>query len=278
MSLDDAEIKMESENREGTGRCQSQPLSLTMCASSMMNFPSLYFWLASNACSYNKLIIIILCQLNLWMWMDLHISTQELSYKNYSRYQQLRVVPWGECALLLYRSQCSLCHRQQTYHDRSLDTWTSAIQIINSHFIEEVGFSLAPLERLRIANNLLLKHHRTTYRYILKYLQVPWKLVRRGWQDALGSEHSCSACGIRLICSLETFSSPCLPIFTQPSPVQFLSNPLVYTDRFVYMDRRPNRTCTYSTFVTDIMEAGRTPYIQYSILVQGKGRAQVAGN
>lgn len=30
----------------------SQPLSLIMWASSMMNLPSLYFWLLSNACSY----------------------------------------------------------------------------------------------------------------------------------------------------------------------------------------------------------------------------------
>ena len=30
---------------------ESQPLSLIMCASSMMNLPSLYFWLDSNACS-----------------------------------------------------------------------------------------------------------------------------------------------------------------------------------------------------------------------------------
>lgn len=31
---------------------QSQPLSFTMCDISMMNFPSLYFWLVSKACSY----------------------------------------------------------------------------------------------------------------------------------------------------------------------------------------------------------------------------------
>lgn len=31
---------------------QSQPLSLIMCASSMMYLPSLYFWLLSKACSY----------------------------------------------------------------------------------------------------------------------------------------------------------------------------------------------------------------------------------
>lgn len=31
---------------------QSQPFSFTMCDISMMNFPSLYFWLLSNACSW----------------------------------------------------------------------------------------------------------------------------------------------------------------------------------------------------------------------------------
>jgi len=33
-------------------RVQFQPFSLTIWANSMMNFPSLYFWLASNALSY----------------------------------------------------------------------------------------------------------------------------------------------------------------------------------------------------------------------------------
>ena len=33
---------------------QSQPLSLIMCASSMMYLPSLYFWLLSKACSYGN--------------------------------------------------------------------------------------------------------------------------------------------------------------------------------------------------------------------------------
>ena len=33
---------------------QSQPLSLIMCASSMMYLPSLYFWLLSKACSYRN--------------------------------------------------------------------------------------------------------------------------------------------------------------------------------------------------------------------------------
>lgn len=35
-----------------TANAQSHPFSLIMCASSMMNFPSLYFWLDSYACSY----------------------------------------------------------------------------------------------------------------------------------------------------------------------------------------------------------------------------------
>lgn len=39
--------------REGR-RCHSHPLSLIMWASSMMNFPSLYFWLLSNACSCRR--------------------------------------------------------------------------------------------------------------------------------------------------------------------------------------------------------------------------------
>lgn len=33
---------------------QSQPFSFTMCDVSMMNFPSLYFWLLSKACSWGE--------------------------------------------------------------------------------------------------------------------------------------------------------------------------------------------------------------------------------
>lgn len=43
-----------TEQREEVGRGHSQPLSLIMWASSMMNLPSLYFWLLSNACSCNR--------------------------------------------------------------------------------------------------------------------------------------------------------------------------------------------------------------------------------
>ncbi len=39
---------------EQVGEGHSQPLSLIMWASSMMNLPSLYFWLLSNACSCNR--------------------------------------------------------------------------------------------------------------------------------------------------------------------------------------------------------------------------------
>lgn len=38
---------------EASHRARSQPLSLYMWASSMMNLPSLYFWLFSKACSWN---------------------------------------------------------------------------------------------------------------------------------------------------------------------------------------------------------------------------------
>lgn len=38
---------------------QAQPLSLIMWASSMINFPSLYFWLDSKACSWK-------CKKNFW--------------------------------------------------------------------------------------------------------------------------------------------------------------------------------------------------------------------
>lgn len=38
----------------GRAKSQSQPFSLIMWANSMMNFPSLYFWLDSNACSWNS--------------------------------------------------------------------------------------------------------------------------------------------------------------------------------------------------------------------------------
>ena len=48
-------------------------------------------------------------------WIDLRISIQELSYKNCSRYRQLRGALWGECALLLSRNQCSHCHRPSTH-------------------------------------------------------------------------------------------------------------------------------------------------------------------
>jgi len=49
--------------RAGPGRAksQSQPFSLIMWASSMMNFPSLYFWLDSNACSWNSNSIFSKC-------------------------------------------------------------------------------------------------------------------------------------------------------------------------------------------------------------------------
>ena len=109
-------LRFERGDREKASYCQ--PFSLTMCASSMINFPSLYFWLASNACSYNyrlKCTSIIIIILYFWLWMiDLHISTQELSYKNCSRCQQPRGVPWGECALLLSHNQCSHCHKTNT--------------------------------------------------------------------------------------------------------------------------------------------------------------------
>ena len=41
------------EQRSDTRR-HSHPLSLIICASSMINFPSLYFWLDSKACSCNR--------------------------------------------------------------------------------------------------------------------------------------------------------------------------------------------------------------------------------
>lgn len=41
-------------SREEVGEGHSQPLSLIIWASSMMNLPSLYFWLLSNACSCNR--------------------------------------------------------------------------------------------------------------------------------------------------------------------------------------------------------------------------------
>lgn len=46
----------------GESSTQSHPFSFTMCASSMINLPSLYFWLASNArsCFENESILISL--------------------------------------------------------------------------------------------------------------------------------------------------------------------------------------------------------------------------
>lgn len=43
-----------TEQREEVGQGHSQPLSLIIWASSIMNLPSLYFWLLSNACSCNR--------------------------------------------------------------------------------------------------------------------------------------------------------------------------------------------------------------------------------
>lgn len=50
----DESLKFEWGERERKRASYCQPFSLTMCASSMINFPSLYFWLASNACSYSN--------------------------------------------------------------------------------------------------------------------------------------------------------------------------------------------------------------------------------
>lgn len=44
---------------------QSQPLSLIMWLSSMMYFPSLYFWLLSKACSYFQPKVVL--QFSQWM-------------------------------------------------------------------------------------------------------------------------------------------------------------------------------------------------------------------
>lgn len=157
--------------RHGSKASYCQPFSLTMWASSMMNFPSLYFWLASNACSYNKLI----CQLRYTEFVDVNGLTyfhprvvlqelQQISATACSPVRRIRSSALPQPMFTLPQTTNVPCG----YVDQR-DT------NINSHFIEEVGFSLAPLERLRIENNLLLKHHRTMYRYILRYLQVPWK-------------------------------------------------------------------------------------------------------
>lgn len=83
---------------------QSQPFSLIIWASSIMYFPSLYFWLDSNACSWNLDEINECVELKCIKWknvndncghifsemhiLNLRISSQAVFYSIHSRYRQ----------------------------------------------------------------------------------------------------------------------------------------------------------------------------------------------
>ena len=61
------------------GSHQSHPLSLIICASSMMYLPSLYFWLDSNACSWKNRVKISFSQNYMHVHVHVHYRSTVMS-------------------------------------------------------------------------------------------------------------------------------------------------------------------------------------------------------
>lgn len=88
---------------------QSQPLSLIMWASSMMNLPSLYFWLLSKACSWRE-------------WQRTKDKRGCVYFKCNSMYMESRLMQSFQFCAKILACLCSWLRGSWLYNNQSLNT------------------------------------------------------------------------------------------------------------------------------------------------------------